>query len=309
MGRENVVFLRGAVAKAPMIIKNDLGEPIYAQVFINVGRDPRNAGDNIRYMKGDSPMIITREPQWAKEIETWDKYDIVNIMGTFTTRIIGKTHSCPYCHRKQQKIGQLAYVYPVFAEKICHLDTPEECMKYIVNHREISNRAIVLGTLCHEPRKYVTKQGVVVTQFPIIIGRNIRIPTDSPDITTDCPWVKSYGENAKQNKLRLLRGSEVLINGCIQTRDVMRRSFCGQEYDEKGRPLKAEDGTPKINPSKGCGKQFEWKDRATELLAQRCEYLNGYYTDEDLKEMGISLEELPDTDDAPGEEDESITHV
>ena len=33
MGRENVVILRGAVAKAPMIIKNDLGEPIYAQVF------------------------------------------------------------------------------------------------------------------------------------------------------------------------------------------------------------------------------------------------------------------------------------
>ena len=299
MGRENVVFLRGAVAKAPTVIKNDLGEPVYAHVFINVGRDPRNAGDGIRYMKGDSPQVVTKEAEWIKEIETWDKYDIVNIMGTITTRVVQKTHSCPHCHRKQLKMGQLVYIYPVFAEKICHLDTPEECVQYIVKHREISNRAIVLGTLCHEPKKYKTKQGVDVAQFPMILGRNIRIPTDSPNITTDCPWVISYGENAKQNKLRLIRGSEVLISGCIQTREVMRRAICGQVYDEKGKPVKNEDGTPKINPANGCGEQFSWKDRATEILATRCEYLNGYYTDDDLEEMGINMDETPAADPAP----------
>ena len=76
------------------------------------------------------------------------------------------------------------------------------------------------------------------------MNRKFRIQTDPPEIKTDYPWVKSYGENAKEDKNRLRVGSEVYIDGCLQARSVQRHAFCGQACDEKGKVLFYEGGEP-----------------------------------------------------------------
>ena len=287
--RENTVYLYGAVAAAPIVRKSEkTGELVYAQVRVNVGRDPRDMGDGIRYMKGDCPLIATQDPDIVKEIAAWKQYDMVTIMGTITTIPYNKPGYCPYCHRKQEKPGQLVYIHPTAAIKSAHLSNRDACIQDIVNKREFTNRVFLAGTLCNDPKKNVTKNGLTVVSFPLIVGRSVRIVHDSPDRTTDCPWVMTYGDKAEEIKKRLIRGSEVYINGCIQTRWVDRRMVCGQEYNELGRPVKNEDGTPRIIPGAGCGRMFYTKTMVTEIGGTRVEFVSNYYKDEDLERMAAA---------------------
>ena len=284
MARENLVFLRGSVAKDPTVVKN--GEDyLYAMVYVNVGRGTREVGDKRDYMKCDNPVIMTRDEQWVKEIETWHENDIVDIKGVIASKKIKKASFCPYCNTKNTNQGALVYISPIFAERICHLETQQECLQYIAAHREISNQIYVFGRLCNEPKKLTSKSGLVVTQYQIAMNRKWRIRTDPPDVKSDFPWVKSYGANAMEDKKHLHMGSEVYVDGCLQARSILRHSVCGQMYDEKGKPMKDESGNPKIRPNAGCGKRYDWEDRAMELVPYEVEYVNDYYTDEDLKNM------------------------
>ena len=253
MARENLVFLRGSVAKDPTVVKN--GEDyLYAMVYVNVGRGTREVGDKRDYMKCDNPVIMTRDEQWVKEIETWHENDIVDIKGVIASKKIKKASFCPYCNTKNTNQGALVYISPIFAEKICHLETQQECLQYIAAHREISNQIYVFGRLCNEPKKLTSKSGLVVTQYQIAMNRKWRIRTDPPDVKSDFPWVKSYGANAMEDKKHL-------------------------------QPMKDESGNPKIRPNAGCGKRYDWEDRAMEPVPYEVEYVNDYYTDEDLKNM------------------------
>ena len=288
MARENLVFLTGSVAGTPRVAKN--GEDyIYAMAYVNVARGLREVGDYRKYMKCDNPIIMTRDPDWMKEIGTWKEHDIVHIKGMIACRKIKKTSFCSHCRTKNQFPGALVYINPIFCEKICHLENDEECLQYLAAHREISNQVFVFGTLCRDPKKMRVKDGLIVTQYQVALNRKYRIKTDPPELKTDYPWVKSYGKNAEEDMKRLHTGSEVFIDGCLQARSVNRHAVCGQAYDEYGKPLFFDNGMPVMRVDEegnliGCGEKYDWKDRALEMVPYETEYISDVYTDEEIEE-------------------------
>ncbi len=287
MARENLAFLRASVAKAPTIIKKD-DIYQYALVFVNVARGLRKVGDHRKYMKTDYVPVMTRDEDCMMELEKWKEHDIVDIKGVIATKRINKSSYCE-CGCKNSYPGTMVFVEAIFAERITHLDSDEECLKYLTEHREISNQAFLFGTLCRDPKKITPKQGLIVTQYQIAMNRKYRIPLDPPEIKSDYPWVKSYGENAVNDKKRLHVGSEVFIDGCIQTRAVERHAICGAELGEDGKPLKDENGNPILKLDKdgapiGCGTEYTWKDRALEIVPYETEYIGDFYSDEEVEQ-------------------------
>lgn len=286
MAKENRAFFRGIVAQAPKITKNANGE--FAVVIINVGRPERPTGDGTDYMKVDNPMIMTRNKAIIEEMSTWKKNDIVGIEGVLCSRMIMKTSYCSHCRHKNSYRGSLVYVNPIFVEKLGSVEDEKMAQRYLLNHREISNRFQSFGKLLNEPKKLQTMSGIVFTQYQIAMRRKFRIQEDSPEIKTDYPWVKSYGDNAEMDQYRLQRSSEIYIDGCIQARNVSRKVYCGQQTNEKGEYLRI-DGHPVIavNPETGefvgCGKEYIWSDKAFEIVPFATEYIENILTVEEAE--------------------------
>jgi len=113
--------------------------------------------------------------------------------------------------------------------------------------------------------------------------------SDLPEAKTDYPWVYSYGEQGEEDLKRLRVGAEIMVDGFLRVRSVNRHAVCGQQFDENGKAMVYPDGTPILMTDDdgdliGCGITYDWKDRVMELVPYATEYLNGYYSDEDLAE-------------------------
>ena len=262
MSRHNLAFLTGSVLDAPIIIKNDDGDYVYGMCFLNVVRGFRDAGDHKNFMKSDNPIIMSREANILQEMEQWQKHDIVSVKGVIAVKSLAKTSICPNCNEKNAVTGTLVYVNPIFVKKDCHCETQEEALNYLSTVREISNQVYLLGTLCREPKKIKPKEGLIVTQYQIALNRKYFIRSDPPEIKTDYPWVKSYGENAVSDREHLHTGSVVFVDGCLQARSVQRHMICPN-----------------------CEKEYLWKDRALEIVPYETEYMRNFYSDEEIAEM------------------------
>lgn len=261
MSRHNLAFLTGAVLNKPIIVKNDDGSYVYGMCFINVVRGFRDAGDHKNFMKSDNPIIMTREISVLEEMENWDTNDIVFIKGVIAAKSLQKTSNCPHCEQKNSAEGTLVYINPIFARKEASCETQEAAMNYLSSIREISNQVYLLGTLCRDPKKIKPKEGLIVTQYQIALNRKYFIRSDPPEIKTDYPWVKSYGDNAVSDREHLHTGSVVFIDGCIQARNVQRHLTCPN-----------------------CGEDYIWKDRAMEIVPYETEYMRNFYSDEEIEE-------------------------
>lgn len=289
MAKQNLAMLLGAVAKNCKVVKDAEGRSLYAMAYINVARGPRDVGDHRLYMKCDNPIIMARDEENVKKMETWKKGDIVMVKGVVASKHIMKSSFCPACGKKNSFPGSLVYINPIYVETRAHCESDEECLQYLAEHREISNQIFVFGTLCRAPKRITPKQGLVVTQYQIAMNRKFRIKEDPIEIKADYPWVKSYGDNAENDYWRLHEGTEIYIDGCLQARSVQRHAFCGQAYGENGKLMYNEEGLPVImkdskgNPL-GCGEMYDWQDRAMELVPYATEYLNNYYSDEEIEE-------------------------
>lgn len=261
MARQNQAFLMGAVLKDPKIVKNPDGEYLYAMVYVTVVRGYREVGDGKKFMKADNPVIITREKELIQEIERWQVYDIVDVKGPIASKNILKSSICAHCGEKNKATGSLVYINPIYARRRLHLDNRDECVNYLSTNREISNQVFVFGTLCRDPKKLTPKEGLIVTQYQVAMNRKFRIKQDPPELKTDYPWVKSYGANAMEDHKRLHTGSIVYIDGCLQARSVLRHTQCEH-----------------------CNEQYDWKDRAMEIVPYATEYILNYYDDETIEE-------------------------
>ena len=126
------------------------------------------------------------------------------------------------------------------------------------------------GNLVADPTYFRTKAGTVITQYQIALDRNFRIRDDDPSIRTDWPFVKSYGEQAVEDRMRLKKGSEVYIDGVIQATSINRKTKCCN-----------------------CGKIYTWKDHTLELVPYDVEYFTHYMTDDELVEKeGKKIEDI-----------------
>ena len=260
MARHNLSFLFGFVLTAPTISTGSGGDS-YALVYVTVGRGTREVGDHRKYMKCDEVPVMTVNPKLIDEISKWKPYDIVEIKGTVVSKNIKKSSFCKNCGTKHVATGSMVFVNPIDAKFRLRLETEEKCMRYLADNREFSNQAFVFGTLCRDPKKVSPKVGLTVTQYQMALNRKYRERNDPPELRTDYPWVKSYGENALEDRKRLHIGSVVFVDGCLQARSVNRHAKC-----------------------EACGAAFDWKDRAMEIVPYETEYIKNFYSDEEVEE-------------------------
>ena len=269
MARHNLVFLLGYVTLV-QVHNTNAGEP-YAMAYITVARSDRKVGDQRHYMKCDNPLIMSRDPDTIREMASWSQYDIVEIKGMIAAKNIGKKSFCPSCGEAKVADGVIVYVNPIFAKKRGHKETQDECIEFLSENREISNQVFVFGELCRDPKKVTPKAGLTVTQYQIALNRKFRIASDPPEVRSDYPWVKSYGDNAMDDRAYLHVGSQVFIDGCLQARKVQRHAVCEE-----------------------CGTKYDWADRALEIVPFETEYMANFYTQEEVeaKKAAIKSEKI-----------------
>lgn len=277
MPRLNHIAQYGFLEHKPYItIDQSSGEPVSAICYIHVVRGYRDDHSGKLFMQHDFPLVIALEKKIINEMATWNEFDVVNIKGMITSKFMDKPSFCPNCHdesgspTKNIVRGILMYITPIFAQRERSCANKKEALERIINAREISNTALIDGYLIKDPTYFKTKAGTIVTQYQIALDRKFRIRTDEPNIRTDWPWVKSYGTQAIEDKMRLHTGSQVYIDGVIQARTVHRKTKC-----------------------KCCGEIYPWEDRTLELVPYDVEYVTNYLTDEELEvEKGQNAEDI-----------------
>lgn len=284
MAKENYIRLRGIVQDKPKITTNQNGQFAFATIVI--ARPYRSVGDHISYAHMDNPKIMTRDPEIIAEMEQWEANDIVDIKGFLSSKQILKGSFCPHCRTKNTTFGSFVFVVPNFVEKLGFVTDEDDSQEYLVKHREISNVVKLFGTLINGPKKFRTYAGLPFTQYQIGVNRKFRIKEDDPNVRSDYPWVKSYGDRARMDKLRLQKGSEIYIDGCLQARYINRKAYCGQARDEQGNFLKHPNGEPIValdvngNPT-GCGKEYYWNDQTLEVVPFDVEFVANYLSEEE----------------------------
>ena len=260
---------------------------IRADRFIDDGNDSP--------IKEDYPIIFTTDPAILQEMQTWSKNDMVEIKGTFATRKINKSQTCPKCGTRVEKEGELSYINPIYAKKRAHVSNDDDAHANLVENREISNIAFMLGRICIEPKKIVTAKNKVIVQYPLAVNRKYRNKFDEIDEKTDYPWIKEYGEMAANDLEKIHVNTIVFVDGCVQARTIKRACTCPN-----------------------CKIKFEWPDKTMEIAPYSVEYVDNYYTDEDIlkmkeeesnkhmtKEDFDKTEEGKDEDNVLSEEDKS----
>lgn len=259
MARHNNVSLLGAIQSKATIRVDNQGNYIAAVCPIRVMRGNRDVGDRRYTPKYDSPIIWSQDPALVGQMATWEVGDMIEVKGTVATKAIQKSSTCPQCKESVRNEGTLVYINPIHFLKVAHCETDEEMIDFLTKHQEISNQVQVIATLVRDPKKISPMVGLIVTQYQVAINRKFKIQSDAPEIKTDYPWVKSYGDNAEQDRKRLHVGSEVFVDGCIQARGVTRHSTCPN-----------------------CQTKYDWRDNAMEIVPFSTEYLNNFYSDDDI---------------------------
>ena len=268
MGRQNIAFLYARVSKRPIISRDaESGEYNYGMAYVDTVRSLRPVDDGIKFVKHDHPLIMSREKDILDQMCEWEENDIVLVKGVVTSKTIPKTSFCPHCTdengnaTKNTKNGNLVYITPIYVRKEkSYGEDKKSAIEDIVNNREISNQVYVMGTLVRDPKLITVKKGIQIAQYPLAINRKFTIRTDDPNIKTDWPIVKNYGEKAREDKIFLQLGAEVIIDGLLQARNITRHAVCDK-----------------------CGQTYDWVDHCMELVPYDVEYVSGHKSEEQVK--------------------------
>jgi hypothetical protein len=275
MARENLVMLHGQVQTKPRVFFTD-GEPKKAMIAIKVLRRPFLTG-NGQIVGGklylDCPIVVTTDKEIIKVISEMSEGDMVDVRGVLTTSKVKKSSLC-HCGHKNISFGDFVSVTPIY---ICPRETgvsKEAGLELLRARNEISNVAIMIGTLCRDPESYSATEGnnrnnKVTTQYQIAVNRRYHIHGSSESDRTDYPWIKSFGEQASEDAMRLRTNSTVFINGAIQTREIQRTTVCEE-----------------------CGETYKWTETVSEIFPYSTEYLtNCIFPEreqkEDAAEVGV----------------------
>ncbi len=275
MSRLNLGFFYGRVHKAPRIsYDEETGEYNYGMCYLDVVRGLRAVGDDVRFVKHDKLLIMSREQEMVENMRTWYDNSIIFVKGCISTKKMEKKSICdnPECLSPENwKAGNLVYITPIYVRKVRDYEDKDEAIEDIVSNREISNEIHVIGTVLRDPKIITTKKGVQFTQYPLAINRKFVIRTDDPSIRTDWPVVKSYGEQARSDKTYLKYQADVMIDGFLQGRVVARKCVC-----------------------ECCGNEYIWKDACMELVPYEgaVEYIAGHKSKEEVeKEQNCAVED------------------
>lgn len=302
--RENAVHLCGVIADLPTVIINENGDAIRADMIIQVLRRSKYEFEQVGEVHMDCPVIRTKNTELINYIrDNCTKGDLVIIKGAISSRNVKKTSICPHCSEKNKKVGLLTYITPIDIININgftrdylkeHHIKPDNMelkgtaiYQALKKVKEVSNQAYILGSLANEPDFYSDEaEGTKITQYLLTVNRKFKIKEDEETKDQDFMWCKTYGSQAEQDFQSLHKGSLVLVNGAIQTRQFTRKNQC--EY---------------------CGEEYEWKESVVELVPYSVEYvedcnilvtkeqLEAYYDKSNFNFDGIRSNENDDEDD------------
>ena len=153
------------------------------------------------------------------------QYDIVDIKGVFNVLTLNKHSVCPCCGSENVKYrASTTFVYPIHMMKLNALYTayehdealPEQLLAK--HYREISNQAIICGTVVNEPELKPYGKSICC-KYELGINRKYYISTQS-DVTADYIWVYTFGDQAEDDARHLIPGATILIDGFMRNRKV-----------------------------------------------------------------------------------------
>lgn len=224
MAKENFAMFVGKVQGSPIINK----ETNRAKYVIKTLR---------RNDKIDFPIISVYDSSLLEKVESFKDGDFVMVKGFISTQEVKKGVVCPHCQEITKSEGTITEVYAIDNFKIGR-DYDLESFK------EVSNTVIVLGSLCRDVEfRLLPNTGTPSAQYQLAVNRKFNAKRQR-DSFTDYPWVNSFGKQAEQDALRLETGSQVLIQGGLQTRSVQKNMVC----EKCGAGFKAEDFVAEIVP-------------------------------------------------------------
>ena len=261
--KENFVLLHGQIQIAPKVYMNR--EQVYTKaVFaLKTLRRPYHNGELVtNKLFFDCPVIFSKNRDMIEQISALSKGDMVDIRGVLTTQEVTKSTICSSCAHKNSAPGNMVYVTPIY---ICKRESgigEDRGLQLLKDRCEVSNIVMVIGTLCRDPESYINEYHKTSVQYQIAVNRKYRIREDAPEVRTDYPWVKTYNTQTYLDSQHIKVGSSVYINGCLQTRDVQRKTVC-----------------------ENCGMEYIWSDTAMEIIPYSIEYLNGCDLPEPLERL------------------------
>lgn len=205
MARENEVKLIGRIKD---IVKDK--ENKIAQIDMSVIR--RNGG------RVDTPTLLFFGEHYDM-VKDLEKDNFIATKGFIATMPIKHDVICPDCGNIIKTIDlTITKIVGIFAKKIDGI--------YSLNDfSEISNSVILLGPLCSPVKIQTLTSGALNAQYRMAIGRKIKIE-EQDSITTDFPFITSFGIQAEEDSKRMSEGSTCFISGAIQTREITKRYCC-----------------------------------------------------------------------------------
>ena len=260
MATHNYIRLLGIVNHTPQIMEYKKGGRLamFSMIVITKSRT-----DKERYFY-NVPTVITDDEAMIEDICGYSKYDIVELTGVITTKNVRKMSVCTHCGAKNAK--EQAMIFVVTPLYLCHraggLESEEEALQMLRPHAEVSNYCIAIGTLLRDPELImIGKKKNNTVRYPISIKRKYYI-NDSPGIHSDYPWINVTGTHAESDMCFLHKDSVILVEGYIQTRKATQTSVCRE-----------------------CEKTYDWQDTAVEIIGHSVEYLNNFYSTEEVQDF------------------------
>lgn len=167
---------------------------------------------------------------------------LVAVEGKITTRQMEDKHDCPQC---SEKILDKYVFTTITAFSVKLLEAISEDV-YL-------NQVVILGVVCREKDfRYIegTKSPLGNTKYQVAVNR--KEPRQ-----TDYPWIASFARQAEEDARRLQVGSQVLIDGILNTRKNDKECTCA-----------------------ACGTTVQVTEHLTEVVTASVEYLNNCVFDE-----------------------------
>lgn len=282
MAKLNVTFSYGQIISEPRIYLNKEKEAVKGTFIIQTVRRYKNEEGRTYNMKKDTPVIMTYNADRIEEIKELRKGDIVEVEGVVTTRPVIKVKKCPFCKENNDIESTTCFVTPLLITKWKSSEDlkENEATELLNRMNEKSNLVYVVGALTVDPHYYKDEESKIeVCQYPLAVNRHYFIKEDDVSVKSDYIWVKTFGEQAKQDYETLTTGATVLVTACLSTRTAENKK----------------------NVCEHCGQEFVWKDDIMELNPYSVEYLfnnRDGKVDEDGREKIPS--DLGDIDDETG---------
>lgn len=236
MAKENHVILIGELQGPPII--NESSDK--AKYVIRTLR---------RNDKIDYPIISVFGERLVEKVKGFKEKDFIIVKGFLATQEVNKGVVCPHCQEIIREEGTTTEIAVIENINI----GPHHKLEDL---KEISNTIMVLGSLCRDVEfRMLSNTGISSAQYQLAVNRKFN-PRRGHELT-DYPWVNSFGRQAEEDAKRLETGSQVFIQGGVQTRNVHKTMTCDK-----------------------CDKVFKAEDFVAEIVPYSVEYLNNCKFDE-----------------------------